>query len=86
MALGELGLHRVGAAVMPANLGSARVLKKCGFREEGFAHKVPLHKGSLEDHLLFARTVDSDHGAQVRRQLPPAEIAHLVLRLEAGRL
>ncbi len=37
LAYGELGLHRVEAAVMPANAASCRVLEKNSFRQEGLA-------------------------------------------------
>jgi [ribosomal protein S5]-alanine N-acetyltransferase len=57
-AFGELGLHRVQAAVMPRNLASVRVLEKAGFREEGFAPRYLQIAGTWEDHKLFAVTVE----------------------------
>jgi ribosomal-protein-alanine N-acetyltransferase len=56
-AFGELGLHRVQAAVMPRNIGSIRVLEKNGFREEGYAVGYLCINGVWEDHRIFARTV-----------------------------
>lgn len=35
----ELLLHRIQAFVMPANIGSLRVLEKAGFAQEGLLHK-----------------------------------------------
>jgi ribosomal-protein-alanine N-acetyltransferase len=58
-AFGELGLHRVQAAVMPRNAASIRVLAKNGFREEGYAVGYLCINGVWEDHRIFARTVDS---------------------------
>jgi ribosomal-protein-alanine N-acetyltransferase len=57
LAFGELGLHRVQAAVMPRNIGSIRVLEKNGFREEGYAVGYLCINGVWEDHRIFARTV-----------------------------
>jgi [ribosomal protein S5]-alanine N-acetyltransferase len=55
---GDLGLHRVQAAVMPRNAGSIRVLEKNGFREEGYAVGYLCINGIWEDHRIFARTRD----------------------------
>jgi ribosomal-protein-alanine N-acetyltransferase len=57
-AFGELGLHRVQAAVMPRNSGSIRVLEKNGFREEGYAVGYLCINGVWEDHRIFARTAE----------------------------
>jgi ribosomal-protein-alanine N-acetyltransferase len=58
VAFGELRLHRVEAAVMPANLASLRVIARAGFREEGLARRYLLINGVWEDHRIFARTVE----------------------------
>ena len=55
-AFDELGLHRVEAACMPANLASIRVLRKCGFRTEGLARSYLCINGVWEDHRRFAVT------------------------------
>jgi len=52
------GLHRVQAAVMPRNASSQRVLDKVGYRREGMAQRLPVHRGRLEDHLVFAMTAE----------------------------
>jgi ribosomal-protein-alanine N-acetyltransferase len=57
-AFGELGLHRVQAAVLPRNTASIRVLEKAGFREEGLALRYMQINGVWEDHKLFAVTVE----------------------------
>ena len=55
-AFAEAGLHRVQAAVVPRNPGSARVLEKAGFREEGYAERYLCINGVWEDHRIFAIT------------------------------
>ena len=57
-AFGELGLHRVQAAVVPRNVASARVLEKAGFREEGLALRYLQIAGVWEDHRLYAVTAE----------------------------
>ena len=59
-AFNELGLHRIEANVMPRNVRSLRVLKKCGFREEGLARKYLKINGVWEDHLHMVRLSDDD--------------------------
>lgn len=49
----ELGLHRVEAACVPANLPSRRVLEKAGFELEGQARAYLKINGAWADHLLF---------------------------------
>jgi RimJ/RimL family protein N-acetyltransferase len=53
-ALGELGLVKITAHVFPHNPASARVLEKCGFKEEGFLRKHFLKDGKFLDARLFA--------------------------------
>jgi ribosomal-protein-alanine N-acetyltransferase len=53
-----IGLHRVEAACLPANLPSIRVLEKTGFTREGFARRYLKINGLWQDHLLFARLGD----------------------------
>src|SRR5205807_8967539 len=65
LAFGELRLHRVEAAVMPANAASLRVIARAGFREEGLARRYLLVRDAWEDHRIFARTVE-DQGEDSR--------------------
>ena len=53
-AFGELGLHRVEAALMPANRPSLRVLERNNFRREGFARRYLKINGRWEDHVLYS--------------------------------
>ncbi|MFZ5732554.1 MAG: GNAT family N-acetyltransferase [Pseudomonadota bacterium] len=50
---GELHLHRVEAACIPTNIGSVRVLEKCGFRREGLAKRYLCINGIWQDHYLY---------------------------------
>ena len=50
----ELGLHRIEAACVPENIPSRDLLRKIGFKEEGYARKYLRINGRWQDHLLFA--------------------------------
>lgn len=52
-AFNTLDLHRLEAGVMPANIGSIRVLEKNGFIREGLARKNVKINGQWEDHYLY---------------------------------
>lgn len=49
---GELGLHRVMANHLPANLRSARLLAALGFEKEGYARSYLKINGTWQDHVL----------------------------------
>jgi ribosomal-protein-alanine N-acetyltransferase len=57
-AFAELGLHRVQAGTMLANVRSQRVLEKAGFRREGTALRYLRIASRWEDHYLFATTAE----------------------------
>jgi ribosomal-protein-alanine N-acetyltransferase len=52
-AFGDLGLHRVQAAVMPRNAGSIRVLEKNGFRLCGTERKSVLVRDGMHDGAAY---------------------------------
>jgi len=54
-----LGLHRIQACHMPANLRSAALLERLGFRREGLARAYLRINGRWEDHVLSALINDS---------------------------
>jgi ribosomal-protein-alanine N-acetyltransferase len=58
VAFGELGLHRVEAGTLVANIGSQRVLEKNRFTRIGVAPRYLLIAGAWQDHVLFQRTVE----------------------------
>ncbi|WP_425602546.1 GNAT family N-acetyltransferase [Luteimonas galliterrae] len=51
----ELRLYRLQATVLDFNTGSARVLAKCGFSEEGLQHNAVFKRGRLHDLRVFAK-------------------------------
>lgn len=53
-AFATLQLHRLEAACLPTNKASQGVLRKLGFKEEGYARKYLRINGAWCDHLLFA--------------------------------
>jgi ribosomal-protein-alanine N-acetyltransferase len=59
-AFDHLRLHRLEAACLPSNEASIRLLKKCGFLEEGIARRYLKINGRWEDHLLFG-LVSNEH-------------------------
>jgi [ribosomal protein S5]-alanine N-acetyltransferase len=49
----RLKLHRVEAACLPHNAASRQLLRKSGFREEGYARQYLAIEGRWQDHVLF---------------------------------
>nr|PNR42958.1 hypothetical protein PHYPA_017790 [Physcomitrium patens] len=50
----EFGLHRIQAYTLPTNIGSQRVLEKCGFQREGLLRNFVRLRGKLSDVFVFA--------------------------------
>jgi ribosomal-protein-alanine N-acetyltransferase len=50
---GDLALHRIEAACLPANEPSRRLLHRLGFQQEGLARQYLRINGQWEDHVLF---------------------------------
>lgn len=65
----SLGLHRIWACCDPENVGSIRVLRKLGMRQEGHLKHDCQIRGEWRDNLLFAVLEDewvvADRGASV---------------------
>lgn len=55
-AFGELRLHRIMAAYLPHNERSGRLLRRVGFRVEGYAYDYLLIAGRWQDHILTSLT------------------------------
>jgi [ribosomal protein S5]-alanine N-acetyltransferase len=53
-----LGLHRVQANVIPANVASIRLAERVGFRREGLALRYLKIGGSWMDHVMLAKLAD----------------------------
>ncbi len=59
----DLRLHRIEAACIPTNEPSRRVLRRCGFREEGLARAYLKINGRWQDHVLFALLAEDDRAS-----------------------
>jgi len=52
-AFSHLGLERVSASTLEGNIGSQRVLERCGFALEGREHKAIYLAGKRHDRLIY---------------------------------
>ncbi len=50
----KIALHRLEAACLPSNQASEGLLRKLGFRQEGYARAYLRIDGVWQDHLMFA--------------------------------
>jgi ribosomal-protein-alanine N-acetyltransferase len=66
----HLALHRLEAACLPHNAASIRLLKVCGFTQEGYARQYLRINGEWHDHLLFAILAE-DREPQNRDKFSP---------------
>jgi ribosomal-protein-alanine N-acetyltransferase len=57
----RLRLHRVEAACLPHNAASRGLLRKSGFREEGYAREYLCIDGKWQDHVLFGMLAGEWH-------------------------
>jgi ribosomal-protein-alanine N-acetyltransferase len=66
----NLGLHRIQVAIVPRNKSSRRVAEKLGLREEGISRGYLQIRGTWEDHVRYAMTVEEWHerGGELSRQ------------------
>jgi len=61
---GGLGLHRVEANIMPHNQASLAVVRRLGFRREGYSPRYLKIAGRWQDHERHALLVDEWAGAK----------------------
>ena len=57
-AFGEMKLHRLEANIQPHNLASIALVRKLGFRKEGYSPKYLKIAGEWRDHERWALLVD----------------------------
>jgi ribosomal-protein-alanine N-acetyltransferase len=57
-AFGPLGLHRLEAAIQPTNAGSIGLVRRAGFRLEGFSPDFLFIDGAWRDHERWAITAE----------------------------
>jgi ribosomal-protein-alanine N-acetyltransferase len=58
-AFGALGLHRLEANIQPKNLASIRLVRRAGFRREGFSPRYLKVRGRWRDHERWAITAET---------------------------
>ncbi|MGF6857466.1 GNAT family N-acetyltransferase [Paraburkholderia sp. CI3] len=57
-AFSELGLHRVEANIQPGNIASIALVRRLGFKQEGFSPRYLRINGEWRDHERWALLAD----------------------------
>jgi ribosomal-protein-alanine N-acetyltransferase len=57
-AFGDLGLHRLEANIQPDNLASIALVRRLGFKQEGFSPRYLRINGEWRDHERWALLAD----------------------------
>ena len=63
LAFGELGLHRLEANIQPGNAASIALVRRLGFRLEGFSPRYLRIDGGWRDHQRWALLADEMQAA-----------------------
>jgi ribosomal-protein-alanine N-acetyltransferase len=67
-AFGRLGLHRLEANIQPDNVPSIRLVRRLGFRREGYSPRYLKIRGRWRDHERWA--ILEDEGGRGPRRRP----------------
>ncbi|WP_034264226.1 GNAT family N-acetyltransferase [Aminiphilus circumscriptus] len=60
-AFGDLGLHRLEANIQPGNAASIALVRRCGFRKEGYSPRyLNVNGEGWKDHERWARLADDE--------------------------
>ncbi|MGH9119803.1 MAG: GNAT family N-acetyltransferase [Acidimicrobiales bacterium] len=70
----ELGVHRIAATLDPANIASARLLERLGFRYEGCGVKAAYVRGEWADDDRYAILADERRAWRLRPMQPPSTL------------
>ena len=73
LGFGALQLQRIGATCHPGNIGSIRVLEKCGFTLEGRLRSHRLVRGVRRDSLVYSILAGEHDGAPTAHGVRAAE-------------
>lgn len=66
-AFGRLGLHRLEANIQPGNRPSIRLVRRLGFRREGYSPRYLKVGGRWRDHERWAMLADDSRGRAAER-------------------
>ena len=61
LAFEELNAHKIAADCYFSNIGSAKTLKKCGYRQEGIQKNYYKLDSGFDDRLMFGMTREQFH-------------------------
>jgi ribosomal-protein-alanine N-acetyltransferase len=73
----ELRLHRLEADIQPDNAASIALVRRCGFRFEGYLRRFLKIGGRWRDHAIYACLAEEWRGGRAR---PPLRAATVSLR------